>query len=78
MAASKKKSWKDIHPKQRARIAVLGSVQLALQAYALKDLKKRPASLVRGPKPAWFAASFLNFLGPAAYLLFGRKKPVQV
>jgi hypothetical protein len=72
--ATKKKSFKDLSGGQRLRVAVTAAVQVALQAAALKDLKKRPAALVHGPKPAWFAASFLNFIGPAAYFLFGRKR----
>ena len=74
MKATKKKSFKDLSGRQRLRVAAMAAVQVALQAAALKDLKKRPAARVNGPKPAWFAASFLNFIGPAAYFLFGRKR----
>jgi hypothetical protein len=72
--ATKKKSFKDLSGGQKLRVAVTAAVQIALQTAALRDLKKRPAALVNGPKPAWFAASFLNFIGPAAYFLFGRKR----
>ncbi|MFD1375365.1 PLD nuclease N-terminal domain-containing protein [Micrococcus antarcticus] len=41
---------------------------------ALRDLYKRPAEQVKGPKPAWAAASMINFLGPIAYFAFGRRK----
>jgi hypothetical protein len=74
MRANKKKSFKDLSGGQRLRVAVTAAVQIALQAAALRDLKRRPAALVNGPKPAWFAASFLNFIGPVAYFLFGRKR----
>ena len=53
------------------------AVQIALQTAALRNLKKRPAALVNGPKPAWFAASFINFFGPVAYFIFGRKRLIS-
>jgi hypothetical protein len=74
MRATKKKSFKDLSGGQKLRVAVTAAVQIALQTAALRDLKKRPADQVNGPKPAWFAASFLNFIGPVAYFLFGRKR----
>ncbi|MCV9994785.1 MULTISPECIES: PLDc N-terminal domain-containing protein [Paeniglutamicibacter] len=52
----------------------MGIAQLALQFVALRDLVKRPALEVNGPKSAWAAATFINFLGPLAYLAFGRAK----
>jgi len=36
-----------------------------------------PAALINGPKAAWRAASFINFIGPMGYFIFGRKKPVK-
>ncbi|MGM0928128.1 MAG: PLD nuclease N-terminal domain-containing protein [Actinomycetota bacterium] len=74
MKATKQESSKDLSGGHRLRIAVTAAVRVALQAAALRDLKKRPAALVKGPKPAWFAASFVNFIGPVAYFLFGRKR----
>ncbi len=53
---------------------VLAAAQVSLQAAALRDLKKRPAAQVNGPKAAWVAASFINFVGPIAYFMIGRKK----
>lgn len=69
---AQKKRWNDMSVVTRWRIAVVGLVQLALQFVALRDLVKRPSDNVRGPKSAWAAATFINFFGPAAYLLFGR------
>ncbi|MEE1621705.1 PLD nuclease N-terminal domain-containing protein [Zafaria sp. Z1313] len=68
-----KKKWSEIPPKARWRIAVVATAQIALQGYVLRDIARRPRSEVRGPKPAWVAASFLNFIGPVAYLFFGRR-----
>lgn len=68
-----KRRWSDLTPAQRAAVLALGALQFGLQAVALRDLKRRPARKVRGPKPAWVAASFINFLGPLAYLRWGRR-----
>ncbi|MFF5794280.1 PLD nuclease N-terminal domain-containing protein [Paeniglutamicibacter sp. NPDC012692] len=69
----RKKQWNELKVVSRWRIVILGLAQLALQFVALRDLIKRPAEQVNGSKGAWAAATFLNFIGPAAYLLFGRQ-----
>lgn len=69
---AQKKGWNDLSVVSRWRIVILGIVQLGLQFVALRDLVKRPATNVRGSKGAWAAASFINFLGPIAYLTLGR------
>ena len=69
---AQKKGWNDLSVVSRWRIVILGIIQLGLQFVALRDLVKRPASNVRGSKGAWAAASFINFLGPIAYLALGR------
>ncbi len=74
---SRNKSWNELSVVSRWRIALLGIAQLALQFVALRDLIKRPAAEVRGAKGAWAAASFVNFLGPVAYLACGRMRRVK-
>ena len=74
---NRNKSWNQLSVVSRWRIAILGMAQLALQFVALRDLVKRPAAEVRGAKGAWAAASFINFLGPIAYLAFGRMRRVK-
>ena len=74
---SRNKSWNELSVVSRWRVAILGITQLALQFVALRDLVKRPAAEVRGAKGAWAAASFINFLGPIAYLAFGRLRRVK-
>lgn len=71
--ADSKRRWSDLSSAQQAAVLVVGAVQFGLQAFALRDLKRRSTSQVRGPKPAWVAASFINFLGPLAYLRWGRR-----
>jgi hypothetical protein len=70
----KKKRWSDLSAPQRAAVVVAGAVQLSLLVAALNDLRRRPASEVKGSKPIWFAASFVNFVGPLAYFAFGRRR----
>ena len=70
----KKKRWQDFTPEQRTAIGILGAVQIALLGAALWDLHGRTAEEINGPKWLWTAVSFINFVGPVAYFLFGRKK----
>ncbi|WP_417233773.1 PLDc N-terminal domain-containing protein [Arthrobacter sp.] len=69
-----KKRFKDLGTGGKIGVTLLGAAQVALQGAALKDLKGRPAAQVKGPKLMWFAVSFMNFGGPIAYFLIGRKK----
>lgn len=70
----RKQRWKHLSTGERRAIAVAGAVQLALHAAALVDLRRRPADQVNGPKGAWVALSFVNFVGPLAYFALGRKR----
>ncbi|GHD00116.1 PLDc N-terminal domain-containing protein [Zhihengliuella salsuginis] len=71
---ARKKTWSELTGCEKWRMFVLGTAQVALQFVALRDLSERPQSEVRGPKAAWVAGSFANFVGPLAYLAFGRLK----
>ena len=67
-----KKRWKDLTPNQRA-LAVGGAVlQITLLALAQRDLSRRPAEQVRGPKWLWRIVTLVNFVGPLAYFCRGR------
>jgi hypothetical protein len=70
--------WTELTPRQRQAMLVRGALQVGLLAAALNDLRTRPASQIRGPKPLWLAISFANYLGagPIAYFLLGRRRPV--
>lgn len=73
MAKKNKKSWAELSPQQRA-LTVLGAiVQLTLLALAQRDIRRRPAEQIRGDKRFWAAVSLVNFVGPIAYFLFGRR-----
>lgn len=69
-----KQRWSDLSPARRRAIVVLGVAQVSFQLAALLDLRRRPANQVRGPKRAWVAASFVNWLGPLAYFACGRPR----
>ncbi|WP_181310448.1 PLD nuclease N-terminal domain-containing protein [Nocardioides campestrisoli] len=69
-----KKSWSDLSPTQRKVVVVAGVVETVLSAWALRDLKRRPASAVRGPKALWLPALAVQPVGPIAYLAVGRRR----
>lgn len=49
------------------------TVEIALTAYALIDLARRPATEVRGPKFLWAVTCFVQPVGPISYLMLGRR-----
>ena len=69
-----KKRWSDLSDGEKTAVLVAASVQLSLAATAWVDLARRPAELVRGPKPAWALAIAVNFVGPIAYFTVGRRR----
>jgi hypothetical protein len=73
-----KKSWAEMTPQQRSMVVVGAAIQLALQAAALRDLRRRTAEQVNGPRWAWAAASFVNTIGPVSYFVFGRRRAPAV
>lgn len=74
---AQRKAWKDLSPWQRVSILIGISVQLSLLASALVDIWRRPSAQIRGPKPLWVMASFINFVGPIGYFTFGRKAELK-
>ncbi|MYR07641.1 hypothetical protein GTV32_15595 [Gordonia sp. SID5947] len=67
------KRFSDLPTRSRALIIVGAVAQFILQGAALRDLKRRPAGQVNGPKPLWVGLSFVNYFGPIAYFVVGRK-----
>lgn len=68
------RSWRELSRAQRISAIVGAIVQTTLMVAALRDLRRRPATAIRGPKWAWTVAAFVNFVGPLSYFLFGRKR----
>jgi hypothetical protein len=68
-----KKKWADLTPVQKRAVYVAGAVETAMTAAALRDLARRPADEVRGPKAAWALAFLVQPFGPLAYYVTGRR-----
>jgi hypothetical protein len=68
-----KKSWQDLSRTQQRAIVALGVAELVTTTIALRDLRNRPASQVRGKKPLWALACAVQPVGPIAYLVLGRR-----
>lgn len=68
-----KKRWSELSPTARAAVVVGGLIELVLTAFVQRDLSKRSADEVRGPKLMWRLVSFVQPVGPIAYLLAGRR-----
>lgn len=70
---AERRRWSDLTPGQRAGVVIGGMVQFALMVLAQRDLSRRPAGEIRGPKALWRVAVLINFVGPIAYFVFGRR-----
>jgi hypothetical protein len=68
-----KKKWSDLTVAQKRIIYVAGAAEVVATAAALRDLARRPADQVRGPKAAWVVAFFVQPVGPLAYFAAGKR-----
>jgi hypothetical protein len=68
-----KKKWSDLSPRAKAAIVVGGTLELIMTTLALRDLRRRPAFGVRGPKILWLPVFFVQPVGPPLYFLLGRR-----
>ena len=69
--------WSDLSEGTRRLIITAAVADAALRVAALIDIKRRPASQIRGRKRVWAAAvAFANSAGvlPISYFLFGRRR----
>ena len=70
--------WRDLSPRTR-RLLIIGAVaETSLKVAALIDIKRRPASQIRGSKRVWAPlVATVNSVGlvPLSYFVFGRRKP---
>jgi hypothetical protein len=70
--------WSELSRRDRQLIIAGAAFEGSLKVVALIDLKRRPASEIRGPKSAWLPLlTVVNSAGaaPLAYLLWGRRRP---
>ncbi|WP_235014842.1 PLDc N-terminal domain-containing protein [Microbacterium sp. SLBN-154] len=63
-----------VAPVVRVALGLLGIVQAAFAFLAFWDLAHRDSRQVTGPKPVWIPVILVNWIGPAAYFLFGIKR----
>jgi Phospholipase_D-nuclease N-terminal len=70
------KTWSDLSEGQRNAIKVMAVAELALKVAMLVDIRRRPASQIRGPKAAWRLAAAVNLIGPLSYFAFGRRRGI--
>jgi Family of unknown function (DUF5652) len=76
MAASKQ--WSDLSERNRRLLIAAAAADVTLRIAALIDIKRRPASQIRGRKWAWATAvAIVNSAGilPISYFVFGRRQP---
>jgi hypothetical protein len=73
-----RRQWSDLSQRTRRLLIGAGVAEGMLKVAALIDLKRRPATQVRGPK--WIWATVLAVVGsagvlPISYFVFGRREP---
>lgn len=68
-----KTSWAEMTPTQKKIVVAAGIVEAVVTTWCLRDLTRRPAELVRGPKLLWGPAMSVQPFGPIAYLVWGRR-----
>jgi hypothetical protein len=72
--AQRPRRWRDLTPQQK-KIAIAAVILNAIIAsFTWRDLRRRPAALVRGPKLFWRMWASLNTTGSVAYWLVGRRR----
>ena len=67
------RKWQDMSGPQKFGVVTGGIIQLVLASLAWSDLAHRPAKKVNGPKGIWAAVISINYAGPIAYFIGGRK-----
>jgi hypothetical protein len=68
------KQRSDLSKRQRRIIIAAAAAEAAIKAAMLIDLRRRPASQVRGPKWLWASTALVNTAGiaPLSYFIVGR------
>jgi hypothetical protein len=72
-----RKQWSDLSERNRKLLIAVGVVEGCLKIAALIDIKRRPASQIRGPKWLWATVvSIVSSAGllPISYFVLGRKR----
>lgn len=65
--------YRDLSPRGRRALWAALAVEAVLIVATERDIQRRPAQKLRGPKLLWRVIATQNIVGPAAYFAFGRK-----
>jgi hypothetical protein len=66
--------YRSLGPAARCGVWALLAFELVLIVAVERDIQRRPAHRIRGPKLLWRAIATQNVIGPAAYLGLGRQR----
>ena len=66
--------YRSLGPATRRGVWALLAFELVLIVAVERDIQRRPAERIRGPKLLWRAVATQNVIGPAAYLGLGRRR----
>lgn len=66
--------YRGLSPAGRAGLWLLLAFEVVLIAATQRDIQRRPAELIRGPKLLWRVIATQNVIGPAAYFGLGRRR----
>jgi hypothetical protein len=73
-----RKQWRDLSDQNRRLLIAAAVAEGILKVAALIDIKRRPASQIRGPKWVWAAmVAVVSSAGvvPVSYFVVGRRQP---
>jgi len=66
--------YRGLSPAARVALWVLLALEVVLIAATQRDIQRRPADRIRGPKMLWRVIATQNVIGPAAYFGLGRRR----
>ena len=72
--------WSDLSQRSRRLIIATAIGEAFLKTAVLIDIRRRPASQIRGSKPLWIVAAVLvnsAGVGPLSYFAFGRRRHAE-
>lgn len=69
-----KLKWSDLDSASQKWIIGMVAYEALEKLVTWHFIYHTPKAKTRGSKWMWFGLSFINFLGPAAYALWGRKR----
>jgi hypothetical protein len=72
--------WGDLSERSRKVIIATAIGEAVLKTAVLIDIRRRPASQIRGSKRMWIVGAVLvnsAGVGPLSYFAFGRRRPAE-